>query len=159
LATPEAFERTLDRYTEGGEYAKYTALIPRPHISFVTRALPDSDVHALRALLYATAKAPNDEALARLRVELAESLRKEPLNLRARMVERVFLGENASDMETAQALTAKYPQAWQAWLVLAAAHGFRREDKKFAEAWEHARALGFRGDAPAPTLPNVATPY
>jgi hypothetical protein len=159
LATPEAFERTLNRYLEGGEYAKYTALIPQPHFSFVTRALPDSDVHALRALLYATAKAHNDEAPARFRVELAESLREEPLNLRARMLERLYLLENVADMDTAQALTAKYPQAWQAWLVLAAAHGFRHEDKKFAEAWERARSLGFRGDAPAPTLPNVAAPY
>jgi hypothetical protein len=159
LGSPEAFERTLDGYREGGEYAKYTALIPRPHFSFVTHALPDSDVHALRALLYASAKAHNDEAPARLRVELAESLRTEPLNLRARMLERLYLLENASDRVTAQALTAKYPQAWQAWLVLAAAHGSRREGKEFGEMLEHARLLGFRGDAPAPTLPNVATPY
>ena len=55
--------------------------------------------------------------------------------------------------------TQQYPQAWQAWLALAAAHGFRREDKKFDEALEHARSLGFRGDAPARTLPNVAAPY
>ena len=159
LATPEAFERVLDRYMEGGEYAKYTAQIPQPHFSFVTRVLPDSDVHALRALLYATAKVHSDEAPARLRVELAESLREEPLNLRARMLERVYLLENLADMDTAQALTAKYPRAWQAWLVLAVAHGFRHDPKKLAEAFERARSLGFRGDAPAPTVPNVAAPY
>jgi hypothetical protein len=159
LGSPEAFERTLNDYREGGEYAKYTALIPRPHFSFVTRALPDSEVHALRALLYATAKSHNDEAPARLRVELAESLRQEPLNLRARMLERLYLRENVADMDTARALTSKYPQAWQAWLVLAVAHASRRERRESAEALERARKLGFRGDAPAPTLPNVAAPY
>ena len=159
VATPEAFERTLNSYSEGGEYAKYTALIPRPHFSFVTRGLPDSEVHALRALLYAMAKAHNDEAKVRMTIELAEALRQEPLNLRARMLERLYLHEHVADLDTAQALTAKYPQAWQAWLVLAAAHGKRDEDKKFAQALEHARSLGFRGDAPAPTVPNVEAPY
>ena len=159
LGSPEAFERTLNRYIEGGDYVKYTALIPRPHFSFVTRTLPDSEVHALRALLYAMAKEHNDEAPARLRIELAEALRHEPLNLRARLLERILLRENVADMDTAKALTSKYPQAWQAWLVLAAAHGRRRENKESGEALEKARALGFRGDAPAPTLPNVAAPY
>jgi hypothetical protein len=159
LATPDAFARTLGRYLEIGGYMTYKARIPRPHFGFATRALPDSEVHALRALLSWMAKAHNDDAPGLMRHELAESLRQEPLNLRARMVERVFLGENASDMATAQALTAKYPQAWQAWLVLAAAHGSRREGKEFGEMLEHARALGFRGNAPAPTLPNVARPY
>jgi len=60
---------------------------------------------------------------------------------------------------TAQALTLKYPQAWQAWLVLAAAYGGRREGREFGEALDHARSLGYRGDAPTPTLPNVAAPY
>jgi hypothetical protein len=159
LATPEVFERTLDRYTEGGEYAKYTARIPRPHFSFITRPLPDSEVHALRVLLYAIAKGHDSEAPARLRIELAEALRQEPLNLRARTLERLYLVENIGDLHTAQALVSKYPQAWQAWLVLAAAHAGRGEEKKFAEALEKARTLGFRGDAPAPTLPNVAAPY
>ena len=159
LATPEAFERTLTNYLEGGEYAKYTALIPRPHFSFATRALPDSEVHGLRALLYAMAKEHDDEAPARMRIELAEALRQEPLNLRARLLERISLRENIADLDTAHALTSKYPQAWQAWLVLAAAHLKRGEKQKFTETLEHARALGFRGDAPAPTLPNVAAPY
>ena len=159
LTTPDAFEKTLNRYIEGGEYVKYIAMIPRPHFSFVTRALPDGEVHSLRALLYAMGKGHNDEAPARLRIELAEALRQEPLNLRARMLERLFVRENVGDIDTARALTAKYPAAWQAWLVLAAAHGHRREGKEFGEALEHARSLGFRGDAPAPTLPNVAAPY
>jgi hypothetical protein len=94
-----------------------------------------------------------------MRYELAQSLRQEPLNLRARMVERLLVGENVADLDTAQALTSKYPQAWQAWLVLAAAHGSRREGKELGEALERARALGFRGDAPTPILPNVAAPY
>jgi hypothetical protein len=159
LGSPEAFERTLDRYIEGGDYVKYTALIPRPHFSFVSRALPDSDVHALRALLYATAKEHNDEAPGRMRIELAEALRQEPLNLRARVVERLFMRENAADLDTARTLTSKYPQAWQAWLVLAAAHGSRREDKELGEALDRARALGFRGGAGTPMVPNVAAPY
>ena len=159
LGAPEVFETTLNSYIAGGDYVKYTALIPRPHFSFVTRALPDSEVHALRALLFESAKEHNDEAPARLRIELGEALRQEPLNLRARMLERILLRENIADLDTARALTSKYPQAWQAWLVLAAAHGRRREDKKFSQALEKARALGFRGDAPAPMLPNVAAPY
>jgi hypothetical protein len=159
MATPEAIERTLDRYSEGSKYSKYKLQIPRPHFNFVTRSVPDGEVHALRALLYATARRHNDEALARMRIELTEALRQEPLNLRARMVERLFVGENVADMDTARALASKYPQAWQAWLVLAAAHGSRREGKEFDEALEHARSLGFRGDAPIPTLPNVAAPY
>jgi hypothetical protein len=83
----------------------------------------------------------------------------EPLNLRARMLERLLLGENVADMDTARALTSKYPEAWQAWLVLAVAHASRREGRELGEALEHARSLGFRGDSPAPTLPNVAAPY
>jgi len=43
--------------------------------------------------------------------------------------------------------------------VLAAAHGSRHEGKELGEALERARALGFRGDAPIPTVPNVAAPY
>jgi hypothetical protein len=159
LASPEDFERTLNSYREDGKSAKYTERIPRPHFSFVTRALPDSEVHALRALLYAMAKPHNDEAPARLRVELAESLRQEPLNLRARTLERLYLRENVADMDTARALTSKYPEAWQAWLVQAAAHASRREKRELGEALEHARSLGFRGDAPVPTFPNVAAPY
>jgi hypothetical protein len=159
LGSTEAFERTLSRYREDGDYVKYTALIPRPHFNFVTRSVSDGEVHALRALLYATAKEHNGDAPALLRAELAESLRQEPLNLRARMVERLLIGENVGDLDTAQALTSKYPQAWQAWLVLAAAHRKRRDDKEFGVALEHARAIGFQGGAPTPTLPNVAAPY
>lgn len=159
LATPEAFARTLGRYLQGGAYVTYKARIPRPHFSFGTRAVPDAEVHALRALLCWTAKAHNDDAPALLHWELAQSLRQEPLNLRARVVERLLMGENVADMATAEALTSKYPQAWQAWLVLAAAHDSRREDKEFGEALERARALGFRGGAGTPMLPNVATPY
>jgi hypothetical protein len=159
LVAPEVFARKLNRYIEGGNYVKYTALIPRPHFSFATRALPDSEVHALRALLYAMATAHNDEAPVQLGIEVAEALRQEPLNLRARLIERLYLHKNVGDVDTAQSLTSKYPQAWQAWLVLAAAQGSHREAKEAGEALERARALGFRGDAPAPTLPNVATPY
>ena len=121
--------------------------------------MTDGEVHALRALLSVMAKEHNDDAPGLMRRELAESLRQEPLNLRARMVERLYLREHVADMDTAKTLTAKYPQAWQAWLVLAAAHGSRREGKESDAALEKARSLGFRGDAPAPTLPNVAAPY
>ncbi|HEX7505786.1 MAG TPA: DUF1570 domain-containing protein [Polyangia bacterium] len=159
VAAPEAFERMLDRYTEGSQYSKYKLVIPRPHFSFATRSVSDSEVHALRALLFVAARGHNDDAAAQMRVELAESLRLEPLNLRAHVLERLFAGENVSDMDTAHALTSKYPSAWQAWLVLAAAHASRGEDKKFAETLEHARSLGFRGDAPTPKLPKVAAPY
>ena len=159
LATPDAFARTLGRYLESGAYVKYKARIPRPHFSFGARPIADSEVHALRALLSVMAKEHNDDAPGLMRRELAESLRQEPLNLRARMVERLYLRENVADLDTAKTLTAKYPQAWQAWLVLAAAHGSRREGKESDAALEKARSLGFRGDAPAPTLPNVAAPY
>jgi hypothetical protein len=159
LATPDAFARTLGRYLQGGGYVMYKARIPRPHFSFGTRPIPDGEVHALRAQLSAIAQAHDDDAPALMRYELAQSLRQEPLNLRARMLERLLLGDNVADMDTAQALTSKYPEAWQAWLVLAAAHASRREKREFGEALEHARLLGFRGDAPAPTLPNVAAPY
>jgi hypothetical protein len=159
LATPDAFARTLGRYLRGGGYVMRKARIPRPHFSFGTRPIPDAEVHALRALLSSMAQAYDDDAPALMRYELAQSLRQEPLNLRARMVERLLVGENVADLDTAQALTSKYPQAWQAWLVLAAAHGSRREGKELGEALERARALGFRGDAPTPILPNVAAPY
>jgi hypothetical protein len=159
LATPDAFARTLGRYLRGGGYVMYKARIPRPHFSFSTRPVPDGEVHALRALLCSIAKEHNDDAPALMRWELAQSLRQEPLNLRARMLERLLMGENVADMDTAQALTSKYPQAWQAWLVLAAAHGSRREGKELGEALGRARTLGFRGGAGTPTLPNVATPY
>jgi hypothetical protein len=159
LATPDAFAQTLGRYLQGGGYVMYKARIPRPHFSFGTRPIPDAEVHALRALLCSMAKEHNDDAPALMRWELAASLRQEPLNLRARMVERLFLGENVADLNTAKALTSKFPQAWQAWLVLAAAHGSRHDGKAFEETLDHARSLGFRGDAPAPTLPNVAAPY
>jgi hypothetical protein len=63
------------------------------------------------------------------------------------------------DVETAQVLTAKYPAAWQAWLLLAAAHGSRHQSKASTEALDRARSLGFRGIAPTPTIPSVAAPY
>jgi len=159
MATPEAFERTLDSYSEGSRYSKYKLWIPRPHFNFVTRPVPDGEVHALRALLYGTARGHDDDAPARMRIELTEALRQEPLNLRARLVERFSMRENVGDLDTARSLTSRYPAAWQAWLVLAAAHGSRHEDNEFHEALDRARTLGFRGDAPIPALPNVASPY
>jgi hypothetical protein len=69
------------------------------------------------------------------------------------------MGENVGDIATAHALTAMHPAAWQAWLVLAAAHDSRHEGKRSGEALEHARSLGFRDHAATPTLPNVASPY
>jgi len=58
------------------------------------------------------------------------------------MLERLLLGENVADINTAQALTSKYPEAWQAWLVLAAAHASRRERRKWARRWStHARSV------------------
>ena len=159
LATPDAYERILDRYSEGGEYVKSTALIPRPHFDFMTRPVPDGEVHALRALLYSTTNQHNDEAPMLMRRELAEALRQDPLNLRARMLERLCMRENVGDIDAAHALTARYPDAWQAWLVLAVAHASLHEGKESGEALERARSLGFRGDAAKPTLPNVAAPY
>ena len=159
LATPDAFERTLGRYSAGGKYAQYKLLIPRPHFGIATRPVPDAEVHALRALLYWAAQPHNDDASVLMRSELAEALRQAPLNLRARMLERLFMGENVGDIATAHALTATYPTAWQAWLVLAAAHDSRHEGKQAGEALEHARSLGFRDHTATPTLPNVASPY
>ena len=159
MATAEAIERTLDRYTEGSKYSKYKLWIPRPHFSFATRSVPDGEVHALRSLLYLTAEGHDDEASARMRRELQEAIRQDPLNLRARMLEHLFLHENVGDIDTARSLTSKYPAAWQAWLVLAAAHGSRHEDMELREALKRARSLGFRGDSPNPMLPNVAAPY
>ena len=71
----------------------------------------------------------------------------------------VVVQVRSAPLDTAQGLTSKCLQAWQARPVLAAAHGFRRVDKKLEEALERARSLGFHGDAPAPTLPNVAASY
>jgi len=159
MATPEAFERTLNSYGEGSSYATYKLLIPRPHFSFATRPIPDGEVHALRALLYLTAYGDNDDAPTQMRVELAEALRQEPLSLRARTVERLFLHENVADIDTAHALTSKFTGAWQAWLLLAAAYDGHHQSKASSEALERARSLGFRGIAPAPTRPNVAAPY
>jgi hypothetical protein len=101
----------------------------------------------------------DDEASARMRRELQEAIRQDPLNLRARMLEHLYLHENVGDLDTAHSLTSKHPASWQAWLVLAAAHGRRHEDVEFREALARARSLGFRGDSPKPMLPNVAAPY
>ncbi len=64
-----------------------------------------------------------------------------------------------SDLATARALTSKYPQAWQAWLVLATAHAGLHQDQEASKAMDRARSLGFHGDAPAPGRPQVASPY
>ena len=90
---------------------------------------------------------------------MAEALHQEPLNLRARTVERLFLGQNVGDIDAAYALTSKFPAAWQGWLLLAVAHGSHHQGKESREALDRAHSLGFHGIAPAPTLPNVAAPY
>jgi hypothetical protein len=159
LATPEAFEQALDRYTAGSKYSTYNLVIPRPHFDFITTALPDAEVHALRALVFASLRGSKDDANERARAELAESLRQDPMNLRARLLERMLVGYDASDLPTAQALTSRYPSSWQAWLVLAATRASLLQEKETWDALQRARSFGFRGDLPVPTRPNVAAPY
>jgi hypothetical protein len=67
----------------------------------------------------------------RVRVELAEALRQEPINLRARMLERLFIGENVADVDMAQALISKYPHACVAG-VAGASGGARNSSRKQA---------------------------
>lgn len=149
--------KRLSEYWEAGEYAKYQAIIPRPHFYFAERILPDAEVHALLGTLLLTARDSETDNETRGRGEISEALRLDPLNLRARIVESFLIGKNLDDTSIAQQLAQKHPNDWRAWLLLANAADRDHRPSDFEAALRQARALGYRERRATP--PRAAEPY
>ena len=134
-------------------------MIPRPRFGLTSRPVPDDEVHAVRALLFTWVVGRDESAPTRQRAELAEALRINPLNLRARLVERFMIKENTSDLDIPLALTKSSPADWRAWVLLASAHENRKEGLAFQAALQQAVALGFQGSDANAMKTQVASPH
>jgi len=147
----------LSAYSNDGQYVKYVAQMPSPHFGFVQHGIPDAEVHAILGLLHFSAHFHDDAARANARREIGEALREDPLNVRARYVERVLLVENTRDVSAAEALTRAHPDDWRSWLVLAVAHASLRHEAELKAAFTRARALGLIDESDL--KPAAAAPY
>jgi len=155
----KAVDQVLDTYLGGGEYSRYKQTIPRPRFGLASRPIPDDEVHAVRALLFTWVVGHDESAPTRQRAELAEALRINPLNLRARLVERFILKENIGDVEIPLALTKSSPLDWRSWVLLASAHESRKDGPAFQAALQLAVAMGFQGSDANAMKTQVASPH
>jgi hypothetical protein len=156
LGRDELYDR-LSVYATDGEYVKVTAQIPEPHFGLVERAVTHAEVHAILGMLNWSASGHEAAAGARAHGEIAEALGLDPMNVRARFVERVLMHQGIEDLKTAESLTHEHPDDWRAWLVLAAAHAANRQERETQAALAKAHRLGFpEREAPGQ---RVASPY
>jgi hypothetical protein len=155
--TPTGLYDRLSAYASSGEYVKYVFKIPRPHFAFVQQSVSDAEVHAVFGLLRWSAAGRDRQARAAARQEIGEALRLDGMNLRARFVERVLMGNAADDVAMARALTLAHPNDWRAWLILGVAHANRRQPVELEAALVRARALGYQDRSDL--RPSAAAPY
>jgi hypothetical protein len=152
-----AVDAALVNYLNAGRFTSYEAVRPKPRFSIVSQEISDSEVHAVRSLLYATGPEVDGDWRALARVEVARALKQDPLNLRALVVERVHLQEHRGDVATARRLVDRHPDQADAWLLLVLAHTTLGQDEAATAALEQARARGLSlDDAP---VPHIARPY
>ena len=150
-------DNALVNYLNAGFFNTYEAVRPKPGFSIVSQEIPDGEVHALRAMLYATGPEVDGDWRALARAEVARALKADPLNLRALLVERVHLQERRGDVATARRLVERHPDQADAWMLLALAHTTLGQNDAAATVLEQARARGLSLDE-AP-IPHLARPY
>jgi hypothetical protein len=154
--TPEVMDERLSAYAyREGAFESFKTRLPPESWEAQAQPLADADVHALRALLFATTTEPRPELA---RAEVAEALRLDGTQVTASYVQRVFLGDDETDLELPKRLIARHPGDPMAWLLLARARTRRHETVEAQEAWEEARRYGGTPDDPVDVELRLARP-
>jgi hypothetical protein len=150
-----AMDARLDHYAFlSGTFAAFETRLPAVAAEATATPLADSQLHALRALLFAVPRRRIDLA----RAEIAEARRSDPDQVTAAFVEREILKDAADDVELPKRLVARHPSDPVAWLLLARARARRHEDDEARESWEEVRRFGGEPDKPQPIELRVARP-
>jgi hypothetical protein len=158
--TADVMDARLSAYVfREGQFSAFETHLPAVRYETTRASLSDAQVHAVRALLYATTPvtgtAPR-ETMAR--AEIDEALRLEPMQVLALTVKRIFLREDEADVETPKRLVALHPESPMAWLLLASAWTARHETAAAMEAWEEVRRFSATRDDPIDVELRVARP-
>jgi hypothetical protein len=158
--TPEVFDARLAQYAfREGQFSVFKTRLLFPPFEAKSTPLADSDVHAIRALLYATMMRPGaEQPRPSLRAEVAEALRLDPLQGLALFIQRFLLRENEADLATAKKLVALRPNDALAWMVLARARSARHENDEAEEAWDQVRHIAGSREASFDRELRVARP-
>lgn len=117
----EKLDDAIDRYVERGDFAAYALKIPPLSVQPRIRALSDAEVYVLRAKLYLSCQGPRcrRSAQEKLRRNIELALRSDPHQLEASVMQLDELtGQRAIDQ--ARVIVRAHPDAWLAWLALAA---------------------------------------
>jgi hypothetical protein len=141
-------------------YSTFKTRVPSVAYTRTVTPLPDARVHALRALLYATAPPPpgGPPRADLVRAELAEALRGDRDESMALLLERLYLREREDDLAAPKRIIALRPNDALAWVALAHARLVRNERAEADEAWEQVRALTEGPDEPVGLDARIARP-
>jgi hypothetical protein len=154
--TPEVMDQRLTEYAfHSGQFTSFGGRLPPEPFEPHATPVPDAAVHALRALLLATAAAPRPDLA---RAEVAEAFRLDATNVLAAYVDRELLGGYASDIDLPKRLVAAHPSSATAWLLLSHAREARHETDEAHEAWEEMLRAGGAPEAPVVLELRVARP-
>jgi tetratricopeptide (TPR) repeat protein len=153
---PAVMDERLATYAfREGTFATFKTHLPPVRYEARATMLTDADVHAVRALLYATAHEPR---LDLARAELAEAFRLDPTLVTAAYVQRAVIGDDVTELELPKRLVARHPGDAMAWLLLARARTARHETEEAKEALEEARRFGATPEGPVPVELRIARP-
>jgi hypothetical protein len=135
--TWELMDERLTAYAfRNSQFEAFRTKLPPVSLEAQATPLVDAQVHALRALLFATKTEPRSDLA---RAEVTEALRLDPSQVAAVYVQRAVLHDEETDVELPKRLIARHPQDPMAWLLLARARAFRHETDEAREAWEEMR--------------------
>lgn len=117
---PTTLDETLARHLSNSALLSYSWTVERKQIDVEVRRLEDADVCALRARLFFFFR-PGGDWKERAHENLALALRANPEHLEARMVDLTYVDRPLAErIARARELVAAHPNAWAAWLILAA---------------------------------------
>jgi hypothetical protein len=153
---PAEMDGRLSEYLHHtGTFSSFRARLPEEPYEARKAPLQDADVHALRALLYATSHEQRSDLA---RAEIAEAFRLDAVNLPAAYVSREILHDEPTELQLPIRLVGAHPGSPTAWLLLARARTARHELEEAGEAWEEMRRFGGQPDGPAAVELRVARP-
>jgi hypothetical protein len=142
---PARLQGVLKQYFLHGEFriARTANKTTLPEIWI--RQLEDSRVHSVMAVVSAHAPQLSESNRRKYAAwQTHRALAEDPSNLWAHKVERLYLGENRTDLPTALRLVAQYPSESDAWLILASTHQAMGRADEASRATQKARDLGYR---------------
>jgi hypothetical protein len=153
---PSVFEKKLEEYARYGRYTPVTMDVTPDETRATERPMADADVHAWRAVSYGVRyrmkRGADAEAAALARAEIAEARRQDPGSALACLAEAT-LGA-APSVEHGKEVTARHPDSWLGWLMLAMAH--EAAGNTLAGTLAMAEALRLSRANPAIRLAGVA---